>query len=279
MTAIQSAVDAGRCGPGAAANALAETGRLAEEALDLGAAERALDRAIALRPKYADLHFRRAGVLLRGGRRADARRALDQALTIHPGYVAACLERAMLDAREGFVGEALETLRGMAGAAAADTRAFDQGIRRLEHAEWDEADSLLRRALSLKDQALEDALRDVRAVLDGGDARGAVVRLRTLLPKHAAFPDLHALLGRAGLSLGHFDDAIVSLSRALELNPGYHGARVLLAHALEGAGQLAEAQEQVALVLEADPNHAEALECTRRWSRPASTGTHGRRAG
>jgi tetratricopeptide (TPR) repeat protein len=261
-----------------AANALAEIASLAEAAGDRGAAERAVEAALALRPRYPDLHYRRACLLLRGHRWTEARRALEAALTVNPRYLAARLELAMLDAREGLVGEALESLRALSGNAGEDERrAFQQGLRRLEHAEWEEADGLLRRALHLDDASLEGELRRARELVDQDHAREAAALVRSLLPRFGAYPDVHAVLGRAHIALGHFDDAMLALSRALELNPGYHDARVLLAYALEGAGELVQAQEQVALVLEHEPEHADALERVAEWARRGSQGVRTRR--
>jgi tetratricopeptide (TPR) repeat protein len=174
----------------------------------------------------------------------------------------------MLDAREGFVGEALESLRALSSTTGEDDRrAFPQGMRRLEHAEWDEADAMLRRALHLEDASLEQELRRARERVDQGHPREAALLLRALLPRFGAYPDVHAHLGRAEIALGHFDDALLALSRALELNPGFHDARVLLAHALEGAGQLVQAQDQIGLVLQHAPDHADALQRAAEWSR------------
>ena len=104
-------------------------------------------------------------------------------------------------------------------------------------------------------------------MLDQGRPRDAVARLRVLLPRFGAYPDLHAALGRVQIAAGHPDDAIVSLARALSLQPQYHAARVLLASALECVGDIAQAQEQIALVLHHDPSHAEALERRQEWVR------------
>ncbi len=207
-------------------------------------------------------------MLLRAQRWIDARRGLEAALTINPRYLAARLELAMLDAREGLVGEALDALRALSGSTEADDRrAFQQGIRRLEHAEWNEADALLRRALHVEDAPLEQELRRGRELVEQDLAREAAVLVRALVPRFGAYPDVFALLGRAELALGHFDDAILALARALELNPDYHDARVLLAHALEGLGQLVQAQEQVTLVLQLAPDHAEARHHAAEWAR------------
>jgi tetratricopeptide (TPR) repeat protein len=261
-----------------AANALAEIASLAEAAGDRGGAERALEAALALRPRYPDLHYRRARLLLRGQRRVEARRSLDAALAINPRYLAAQVERAMLDAREGLVGEALEALRAMSSSTGGeDHRAFQQGMRRLEQAEWDEADALLRRAVHVEDASLEQELRRGRELIDQEQPREAAALMRSLLPEFGAYPDVFALLGRAEITLGHFDDAMLALARALELNPGYHDARVLLAHALEGAGQLVQAQDQIALVLESSPEHAEAKERVAEWSRRGTQSVRTRR--
>jgi Tfp pilus assembly protein PilF len=60
----------------------------------------------------------------------------------------------------------------------------------------------------------------------------------------------------------------VSFSRALELNPDFHGARLELARALEASGQVVQAREEVALVLEQRPEDPVALEMQARWAVP-----------
>src|SRR5207247_4350489 len=62
------------------------------------------------------------------------------------------------------------------------------------------------------------------------------------------------------LEEGAFDDALASFCRALELQPDYHAARLQLARTLESLGDPVQAEEQAALVLEADPRHPQALE-------------------
>src|SRR5438093_1218964 len=78
----------------AAAAALAEVARIAQASGQLETAAAALGRALELRPAHADLHYRRACVLLLLKRGGEAREALDRALEINPRYVAARIERA-----------------------------------------------------------------------------------------------------------------------------------------------------------------------------------------
>ena len=263
----------------AAAEALAHVARLAEAAGDAGQAAAALELALRFRPKYPDLHCWRARMLLRLQRRADARRALERALTLNPNYTAARLERALLDASEGFIGEALESLRALARDHAVEQPAvFEQGLECLERADWEEAGDLFTRSLALGGPADGSALERARALLEAGDTAQAAGLLQAALPGREGWPDLHYLLGSAELQGGHFDDALATLARALELNPDFHAARVQFARALEAVGALAQAGEQVALVLQRDPAHPQALELHERWTSRGRRFGSGKRA-
>ena len=252
---------------GAAAGALARVARLGEDAGDWASAERAIDAAIDLRPEFPDLHLLRARILLAIGQRGPARKALETALKLHPGYVAARVERALLDAREGLIGEALEALRALGRECRVEEpRAFERGLACLEEADWGEAGAHLSRALNLSDPALEERLDRSRALIERGEAAAAAALVRETLASHPGYPDLYYMLGTAELRQGYSDDALASLARALELHPDFHAARVQVARALQALGETARAMEMLGQVLDAEPDHAEALELSRRWS-------------
>lgn len=257
-----------------AALVLAAIARLAERAQDFVAAECGIEQAVRLRPQFADLQYQLACVRIARGQRLEARRALEKAIAVNPKYVAARVELAMLDARDGMIGEALGALRVLSNEAAlGDPRAFSQGLKRLEHAEWDEADTLLRRALRIGDTELNERLDRFHALMRAQDPAQAVEVLREVLPRHEGYPDLHHLLGAAELRLGHTDDALASLGRALELNPEFHEARFHFALALDAAGMAATALDQMNLVVVGDPKHRGAHEWMRmHQSRHARSG-------
>jgi protein O-GlcNAc transferase len=251
----------------AAADALVHVARLAEAAGDAAQAAAALKVALRFRSEYPDLHYRRARLLLQLQRRPEARRELDRALALHPRYTAARLDRALLDAAEGFIGEALESLRALARETEVERPlVFQQGLESLERAEWEEAGALFAGALALGEPADGNVLERARALLEAGDAAQAAGLLQAALPGREGWPDLYYLLGSAELQRGHYDDALSTLARALELNPDFHAARLQFARALDGVGDLAQAGEQVALVLERDPAHPQALELHERWT-------------
>jgi eukaryotic-like serine/threonine-protein kinase len=251
----------------AAVEALGKVAQLAEAGGDPAAAAAALETALRLQPDYADLWLRRARLLLALQRRPEARQALDRALALNPRYVAARLERALLDAAEGFIGEALESLRALGGeTAVAEPGVFREGLESLARAEWEEAAVLLQRALALEAPPDGGPLERARALLESGEAAAAIEVLQGALADHAVWPDLHYLLGSAELERGQFDDALSSLAHALELHPDFHAARLQFARALEGVGARAQAVEQVMLVLQREPGNAEALEQHRAWT-------------
>jgi tetratricopeptide (TPR) repeat protein len=276
LAALSDLVRAGGEGPrrrGAAALAFAQVGRLAEAMGDTRTALRALDEALRLAPRYADLHYRRGCALLAGLQRPAARTALNRALEINPRYVAARLELALLDAREGRLGESMVTLRSLGEEhRGLEPRAFQQGLKSLERADWDEAGALLKSAMRLSDPVVEHALDRHRDLVAQGEHGRALHMLREAVAAHPGYPDLHYLLGCSELEAGLFDDALASLAHALELHPDYHTARVQLARTLEALGDLVQAGEQVALVLQEDPAHPQALELQARWTRRRDSG-------
>ncbi len=266
-----------------AARTLAQIARLAESAGETPTALAALDRAVECCSGWADLHLQRARACIALDRRAAAREALASALRINPRYVAARLESALLDAREGLIGEALDALRALARETQVhEPRTYEQGLESLERADGDEAGARFRRALHLAEPELDVRLERFQALMDSAQVAAAAQLLREVLPRYDAYPDLHFRLGTAELREGWFDDALVSLARALELNPDFHAARLLLARTLDAMGMRAQALEQVSLVLQRAPDDAQARALEAEWtvrSRAASARENSRRKG
>lgn len=242
----------------ALASALGEVARTAEAASDFDAAERALEAATRT-VEWADLFCQLGCLLANRGRRAEARIALDRALSINPRYRTAAVERALLDAREGRIAEAMQTMRALAAdGELAEPGAFHLGLERLGDADFEDAAPLLRRALQGGDAWLEVQLHEYQERLFVGDMSGGLALLRAAAGERPGYPDLYLLLGRHERHMGAFDDAVGSLAHALELNPEYHAARVELARTLELIGDTPQSLSQLALVIAHDPGHEEA---------------------
>lgn len=240
------------------ATTLGEVARAAEAAGADDLALRAYEIATHV-VEWADYWCQLGCLRVRLGRRADARRAFDRALTVNPRYRRAAVERALLDAREGRIGEAMETLRVLAAEGAlAEPRAFQQGLERLGQADFEDAAPLLHEALDAGDRWLDDQMRRYQELLLLGDMGRALDQLRFAVTERPNYPDLHLLVGAHESQQGAYDDAVESFARALELNPDFHAARIELARALESLGQTPQALDQLELVLSQEPAHAAA---------------------
>jgi len=240
------------------ATVLGEVASAAESTGHVGEAIRALEIATDV-VEWADYWCQLGCLRVQTGRRAEARRAFERALAINPRYRRAAVERALLDAREGRIGEAMETLRVLAGDGdMAEPQTFRQGLERLGRADFEDAAPLLHEALDAGDRWLDTQMQRYQELLLVGDTGRALEQLRVAVLERPNYPDLHLLLGAHEMQLGAHDDAIESLARALELNPAFHAARIELARALEAIGQTPQALDQLAMVLECEPTHSSA---------------------
>ncbi len=232
---------------------------------DPARALRALDLATQV-VDWADVHARRGMLLAQCGRRPEAIEAYERALAINPRFRGAAVERALLDAHEGRLGEALATLRALAAdSALTEPRALAEGLDHLRTADIERAAPLLRRALGATDTWLDAQLREYQQLSQDGDLATALHALRAAVGERPGYPDLHYLLGVHEMQLGALDDALESLAHALELHPDYHSARVEFARALEATGDTPEAIVQLELVLATVPGHSAAQALHERW--------------
>lgn len=252
----------------AVAATLAEIAQRAVAANAIDEAEQCLRAALRQRADFADLRHRLAGLLESQQRFEEARVELVEALRINPGYVAARVSLALLDARMGQLGEAMDALRRLEqNRRPAEADSFDRGLRSMQAADWEEAESLLRRAYGLSEGSLDDAIARFMRQAQGGNLAEARAIARELVGVHPDYPDVHYLLGRVELELGNAAEAMGSLAQALELNPDFHMARLELARALDALGQPAMAQDMVNAVLQRDPQNPAALGLSARWAR------------
>lgn len=241
-----------------AAEAHVEAGRLRAATGDAEAAIVHFERAVTLRPRYADLHTQLARLYESTDRPDDARTAYERALSIHPGYLEARLGLARLLVHLGEGGAALRQLQEAARSAPESTAGALQEIAsRLAAADEPSRAAGLDALLDTlaPAPALRERIAAAQQALRSGDAARAIAALKELVQQHPDYPDLHHLLGVAYDAEEMTDDAIEEFERALGLNPHYAEARLNLGLALFRRGRDAEAERHLRRVTKQDPAH------------------------
>ncbi len=239
---------------------VADIGDQSLAAGDVAGALALFERAVADAPRFPDLHHRLGVARLRALDPGGARAAFEEAVRLAAGFAAPRLELALLDARDGRLGESLQLLKRLGETRAPAVRGeFERGLARLAEADWEGGGEALRRAFGTDGGGVDARLRDIGARLADGRSGEALAEARVLLAAHPLFPDAHLALALVRRDRGEWDDCAESCGRALELHPGYHEARVYLAEALLRRGQRPEAEAQLDAVLAAEPAHPLAL--------------------
>jgi Flp pilus assembly protein TadD len=183
---------------------------------DLEAAHASLDRALALAPEDAGLHYQRATLFV-GGRRADeARSALAQSVGLDSNELRAYLLQAQLALWDR------------------DVDLAEQQLRLAARVQPDHPGVLTLRGLVL---------------LQGGRPQEASTLLLQAVREAPEDPQTRYTLGLAFLAQGHAAFAEQAFARVLERLPGAHAVRRLVAEAIRQQGRPADAAD----VIEAAP--------------------------
>ena len=192
---------------------------LMQKALD------AFDRALAIDPQDARIHYSRGVVLAQLGRMHEALAAFDEALKINPQFAKVHYSRGLALAQLGRMDEALAAFDRALAINPQDAEAHHgRGLALAQLGRMDEALAAFDRALAINPQ----------------DARA------------------HHRRGVALALLGRIDEALVAFDRALAINPqdakAHHGRGLALAK----LGRMDEALAAFDRALAIDPQDAEA---------------------
>jgi RNA polymerase sigma factor (sigma-70 family) len=234
VTAMPSAEEAGRRadveGP-REEPPTAEAQRLVEEAYALREqqryedAERLVNEALRLSPSFPDAHLV-LGLVHEGlGRLEEAVSAHTRAVELRPGYVQAWYERSRI----------MLAMKRHEEAIADCTRAIQidpsfwqawlgRGRARYEQGRYEEAMRDLDRSLELNPRFVE--AYDYRAIIHmrHGEPDLALTNRRLAVEQEPDIALLHLRYGSTLWLLERFEEALESLSRAIELDPNHPGA-------------------------------------------------------
>lgn len=233
---------------------------LSKERLNEGKASEAIlemEKAVALKPNFADLRYTLGGLLFDGSRFHEAEGHFQHALTINPKFFKAKIYLARTEFASGERERAVGTLESAReGCPSFYRENLDHLIQMVRLGEDEAAVKQAFREM-LEDRPSSAQVRREVAVqaIQNGDYAGAIRELKKAIAVNADYPDLHNYLGIAYGNSGMGDDAIEEFETALKINPYYLKARLNLALALYDQGRHAEAQNHIERVLTVQPEN------------------------
>src|SRR5579863_3983286 len=213
---------------------------------------RALDEALRREPRYFPAWYYRARILFDFGALRDAEITLAEALRINPSAREAVLLQIRLVKRQGRLSSAsylIETaLKNWPDDAELLLELLDLYRQRRD---WDSAAGVIDRLKKLGPLTPEAQVVQLDTLQAQGKNQEYTAGLQSLLNNNPRFSPGWVLQAKASLAADHPEEAIPSLTRAVDLDPGAVEARYWLAVAyyqtgevLQGNAALAEAGRQ-----------------------------------
>lgn len=237
---------------------------LSKESLNEGDLSEALlemERAVSLKPGFADLRYQLGTLYMDSGRVNDATKHFEKALGINAKYFKARVSLARAQHAAGETNGAVESLD-----VAKDSCPKFYADSLSELTEFlkihEDEDSIKRTFHELLEERPSSAQVSrevaVEAIQNGNNAE-AIRELKKAIALKPDYPDLHNYLGIAYGNHGVSGDAIKEFEVALKINPYYMKARLNLALALYDCDRYEEAQTHIEHVLSVKPENQLAL--------------------
>jgi protein O-GlcNAc transferase len=237
------------------AGSLGKIGRAAMERGDHTAAVQALGDAVAVRPRYADLHVALALAHDALGEHHRLHEEVRAALRINPKYGHAVLLEAALLMRSGAHGDGLfRAVEAVSLDRRLETDTYRKAIEAADAEKWNEAADLIFAVRPVGGDAADHQARGDR-MMQAGRWEDAEEAYRQALEAAPHYADLRSRHGQALFELGHVDQAVDAFREAVTINPKFAEAHALLGVSLRRLGQEDEAKEAFRAALEADPDN------------------------
>ena len=212
------------------------------------------------------LRAREQALLLTKSNNVEARSLLGRAIAINPDFAAAHACVAFTHLNDYIMGRidvperSLQTVLEIAERAVSmdeeDPYAhFVFSLTLLWHREHDRALAEVQRCLALAPSSAEGNLGLSSIQYYSGDARGAVDTINAYMRLDPLYREITLyFLAQAQLSLGLFDEAVITLKRRLERNPNSETSYALLASCYGHLGRMAESRAAWAEVMKIAPD-------------------------
>lgn len=216
-----------------------------------------MEKAVALKPDFADLRFNLGTLLMDASRFDAAKEHFLHALKINPKFFKSRIDLGRTFVLCGERERAAETLQVARESCPSFYKEnLDNLIRMIRTGgESGEIEQGFREILDDHPSSAQVRREIAVQAIQNGDYAEAIRELKKTIAVNPDYPDLHNYLGIAYGNSGMVDDSVEEFETALKINPFYLKARLNLALALYDQGRFLEAQNHIERVLTVQPEN------------------------
>ncbi len=237
--------------------------RLANCEVDAGClfdAIRLLSETLVRFPSVSELYLLRGLTFRLLRKNGEAESDLRTCLTLSPATGAALAVLADITREKARIDQAVELVRQAVQLAPDDYYVLRaQGDVFLAQRDWKDAVACYDRVLAMSPEDIVVALNRAVALVETGDALGAIDALEKCLTVGASEPWVYEMIGLVFAHRGQWEVALESLEMAVEHSPKSVNSWNVLIVVYNRLGQMEKAEAAAKRALEIDPNHVSAL--------------------
>ena len=228
---------------------------------DLAEALLEMERAVALKPGFADLRYKLGTLYMDSGRVDDAVKHFEKALDVNAKYFKA---RVSLARAQHAAGDRDSAVASLKLATECCPKFYTDNLTGLtETVKVFEDDAAIKRAfhelLEERPSSAQVSREVAIEAIQNGNNTEAIRELKKAIAIKPDYPDLHNYLGIAYGNNGMPDEAIAEFEVSLKINPYYMKARLNLALAQYDCNRYDEAKTHIEHVLSVKPENQLAL--------------------
>lgn len=223
---------------------------------DVDGAIRELEEAVAIKPQFADLHYKLGALYARRNRLAEAAQSFRSALAINNKFFRARINLSLVLRQAGKPDAAIQEAMGTRHSCPNFYReSLDALVTALRTGDEAEVTRLYGEMIDERPSSAQISKEIAVEAIQNGNTDEAIRELKKALVLRPDYPDLHNYLGIAYGNNGMLDDAVCEFEVALKINPFYSKARLNLALLYYDNSRYEEAQAQIDQVLAVQPDN------------------------
>jgi tetratricopeptide (TPR) repeat protein len=216
-----------------------------------------MERAVELKPTFADLHYMLGTYYFRRNEFQAARKSFGRSLEINGKFFKARVHLALVVFGEGDTSRAIDELALTKHTCPNFSREnLDKLVQALRHgAEHEVVQKCFHEILVERPSSAQISRELAIEAIQSGEYEEAIRELKKAITVKPDYPDLHNYLGIAYGNAGMIDDAVHEFEIALKINPYYIKARLNLVLLYYENNRYEEAQVQLDEVLAVQPDN------------------------